>query len=72
MVREVVFGVGFAFLLPIFFELDGVLYSMLASDLLTAVLSAIIFTYWKLNGNTKKKLKEAMIHGSKAIQLLAL
>ena len=28
MVREVIFGVGFALLLPIWFGLDGVLYSM--------------------------------------------
>ena len=27
MVREIVFGVGFALLLPVFFGLDGVLYS---------------------------------------------
>lgn len=42
MVREIVFGVGFALLLPIFFGLDGVLYSMPVSDILTAVISAII------------------------------
>ncbi len=35
MVREFVFGVGFALLLPVFFGLDGVLYSMPLSDLLT-------------------------------------
>ena len=33
MIREVVFGVGFALLLPVFFGLDGVLYSMPVSDL---------------------------------------
>ena len=42
MVREIVFGVGFALLLPLFFGLDGVLYSMPVSDVLTSVLSAII------------------------------
>lgn len=42
MVREVVFGVGFALLLPIFFGLDGVLYSMPVSDVLTFVLSAVL------------------------------
>ena len=42
MVREIVFGVGFALLLPRFFGLDGVLYSMPVSDLLTAVLSAVV------------------------------
>lgn len=42
MAREIVFGVGLALLLPLFFGLDGVLYSMPASDLLTAVISAFI------------------------------
>ena len=42
MVREVVFGVGFALLLPVFFGLVGVLYSMPVSDILTFVLSAVI------------------------------
>ena len=42
MVREIVFGVGFALLLPRFFGLDGVLYSMPVSDILTFVLSGII------------------------------
>lgn len=44
MVREIVFGVGFALLLPIFFVLNGVLYSMPLSDILTSVISAIIIT----------------------------
>ena len=35
MVREIVFGVGFALLLPRFYGLDGVLYSMPVSDILT-------------------------------------
>ena len=47
MVREVVFGVGFALLLPIFFGLDGVLYSMPVSDVFTFLISAaaIVYTY---------------------------
>ena len=47
MVREVVFGVGLALLLPVFFGLDGVLYSMPAADILTFFLSAflIVRTY---------------------------
>ncbi len=51
MVREIVFGVGFALVLPVFFGLDGVLYSMPVSDVLTAVLSAIVigYTYKSLN-----------------------
>lgn len=42
MVREVVFGVGFAILLPVFFGLDGVLYSMPLSDLLTFIVAAFL------------------------------
>lgn len=51
MFREVVFGVGFALLLPVFFGLDGVLYSMPVSDILTFIISAIIIiqTYRDLN-----------------------
>ncbi len=51
MVREIVFGVGFAVVLPMFFGLDGVLYSMPASDLLTAIISAvvIVMTYKQLS-----------------------
>ncbi len=50
MVREIVFGVGFALLLPVFFGLDGVLYSMPVSDILTAAISAVIIagTYRQL------------------------
>ena len=55
MVREVVFGVGFALLLPIFFGLDGVLYSMPLSDILTALISGIviILTYKQLSISDK-------------------
>ena len=55
MVREVVFGVGFALLLPIFWGLDGVLYSMPVSDILTFVISAIAicYTYKKLTPTEK-------------------
>lgn len=51
MIREIVFGVGFALLLPGFFGLDGVLYSMPVSDVLTAIFSAaiIFFTYRELS-----------------------
>lgn len=46
-----VFSVGFALLLPVFFGLDGVLYSMPVSDILTFIISAIIIvkTYRELN-----------------------
>lgn len=51
MFREVVFGVGFALLLPVFFGLDGVLYSMPVSDILTFLVAVFIIwnTYRKLN-----------------------
>ena len=50
MVREVVFGVGFALLLPVFFGLDGVLYSMPISDLLTFAAASVLIikTYREL------------------------
>ncbi len=56
MVREIVFGVGFALILPVFFGLDGVLYSMPVSDVLTAVISLVIIcrTYRELSDNDKK------------------
>ena len=51
MVREIVFGVGFALLLPVFFGLDGVLYSMPVSDILTFAVAVflIVQTYRELN-----------------------
>lgn len=42
MIREVVFGVGFALLLPKFFGLDGVLYSMPVSDALTFLIAVFV------------------------------
>ena len=45
MVREILFGVGLALLLPRFFGLDGVLYSMPASDVLTFIISVIVIIY---------------------------
>lgn len=52
MIREVVFGVGFALILPVFFGLNGVLYSMPVSDILTFVIAAFLImrTYRELNG----------------------
>lgn len=51
MIREVVFGVGFALLLPIFFGLDGVLYSMPVSDILTFLVAVFLIrgTYKQLS-----------------------
>ena len=51
MIREVVFGVGFALLLPLFFGLDGVLYSIPISDILTFIIAVYLIctTYHQLN-----------------------
>ena len=52
MIREVVFGVGFALLLPMFFGLDGVLYSMPVSDILTFFIAVFLIA------NTYRQLKQ--------------
>lgn len=51
VVREIVFGVGFALLLPMVWGLDGVLLSMPVSDVLTFVISVYVIakTYKQLN-----------------------
>jgi len=51
MIREIVFGVGFALLLPLFLGLDGVLWSMPLSDILTFVIAAFLIagTYKELS-----------------------
>ena len=56
MVREIVFGVGFALILPRFYGLDGVLYSMPVSDILTFIISAIVIflTYRQLSDTAGK------------------
>ena len=57
MFREVVFGVEFALLLPVFLGLDGVLYSMPVSDILTFVISLVIIvkTYRELHTEGMQK-----------------
>ena len=57
MIREIVFGVGFAVILPRFFGLDGVLYSMPVSDILTfaVALFLIIRTYKQLSGDKREQ-----------------
>lgn len=42
LIREVIFGVGLAILLPAFFGLNGVLYSMPVSDLLTFMIAVVL------------------------------
>ncbi len=50
MTREVVFGVGFALLLPRLLGLDGVLCAMPLSDVLTFFIAVVLIvgTYWEL------------------------
>ena len=50
MIREIVFGVGFALVLPLFWGLDGVLYSMPVSDFLTFLIALFLIrgTYKEL------------------------
>lgn len=54
MFREIILGVGLALLLPSFFGLNGILYSMPVADIITCVASCIVIyiTYRKLNKNT--------------------
>lgn len=67
MVREIVFGVGFALLLPRFYGLDGVLYSMPVSDILTFMISAIIIalTYRQLNDKFPVCLFSGIVQNSR-------
>ena len=59
MIREVVFGVGFALLLPVYFGLDGVLYSMPVSDVLTFLIAAVLIlrTYRWLEQDVPSQLE---------------
>lgn len=56
LIREVVFGVGFALLLPLRFGLDGVIYSMPVSDILTFVVAVAVIraTYRQLSSPLEK------------------
>lgn len=58
MVREIVFGVGFALILPKFLALDGVLYSMPVSDALTAIISLVLIikTYRYFNKKINRQV----------------
>ena len=60
LIREIVFGVGFAILLPYFFGLDGLLYSFPVSDILTFIIALFIIvkTYKELSGKSTKKPKK--------------
>ena len=45
LIREIVFGVGFALILPLFFGLNGVLYSMPVSDICTFIICLFVIRY---------------------------
>ena len=59
LIREIVFGCGFALLLPVFFGLNGVLYSMPCAEGLTFVIAVILIakTMRQLSVNTSYAVK---------------
>ena len=61
MIREVLFGVGLALLLPRFFALNGVLYSMPAADLLTFLIAValILRVFRELRETTERSAANA-------------
>jgi Na+-driven multidrug efflux pump len=70
MIREIGFGVGFALLLPLFFGLDGVLYSMPLSDILTFIISLVLIiqTYHELGSKflpSKAKTPSGQVQDAK-------
>lgn len=63
LTREIVLGVALPIILPIFFGLDGILYSFPAADILTFFIAAYIIrrTYRELSDSpTSVELKKAM------------
>lgn len=56
VIREIVFGVGLSLTLPLFFGLDGVLYSMPVSDILTFAIALflIVRTYKEIGREENK------------------
>lgn len=60
LTREIIFGVFLPILLPIYFGLNGLLYSFPMADVLTFIIAAVVIyrTYKELNEGTEK-LKEA-------------
>ena len=58
--REIVCGVGFAMILPVFFGLDGVLYSMPVSDVLTFLITVFVLrkVFQELKGEKRDEVKK--------------
>ncbi len=75
LLREVVFGVGFALILPLFFGLNGVLYSMPVSDILTFIIAVFVIrsTYRQLSDpdNKGRNLSNGGSTGSDAAGITA-
>ena len=56
LAREIVFGVALPIILPIFWGLDGILYSFPAADILTFIIALFVIrsTYKELSGHSSK------------------
>ena len=56
LTREIIFDVALPVILPIFWGLDGILYSFPAADILTFIIALCMIhsTYKELNGNSSK------------------
>lgn len=69
LTREVVFGVSLPIILPIFFGLDGLLYSFPVADILTFLFGAVIIrrTYKELGTTEAGKRIEQNPDGEKAL-----
>jgi Na+-driven multidrug efflux pump len=63
LIREIIFGVFFPIILPIFMGLDGLLWSFPVSDILTFVITYFFIrqTYRELSDTTQKRLKTSHI-----------
>ena len=59
LTREVIFGVAFPIILPVFFGLNGLLYSFPAADIMTFVIAAFIIV------RTYKELRTVHVQGKK-------
>lgn len=60
LTREIVFGVALPILFPLFWGLDGILYSFPAADILTFLMAAVVIrqTYKELNTTTIQSISK--------------
>lgn len=65
LTREIILGVALPIILPIFFGLDGLLYSFPAADILTFIIAAIVIrrTYRELNEAPEQALTAGEANG---------